>query len=240
MGTEKLVDCGQLAANAGGFPSRRLDGPLGAAQLVANGVDRRIGGFASRAAGFESPRPRFQFRGGKHSTRLELREISLELRAAVLLERRQRRLERGHAGDGLEVRRVSPRLGCERPKRLASSRQTGLGGEDPGAHRLGPVCDPLARATGGEATTRELLSLSAALRERLLGRFAASCDAQELALDLHPLTAGAGRARLRLRHPVALRADVVSRQLPSRLQRLTLEPGVELGGLSLALEGTKP
>ena len=35
-------------------------------------------------------------------------------------------------------------------------------------------------------------------------------------------------------------AHVVARQLPADLERLAFEPGVELGGLGLALERTQP
>ena len=82
--------------------------------------------------------------------------------------------------------------------------------------------------------------MGAALGQGLLGRLPAPGDLGELALD--PLALGA-----RLRGGVLgggelglVAAQIVAGELPPRLERLALEPGVQLGGLRLALERPQP
>ena len=82
--------------------------------------------------------------------------------------------------------------------------------------------------------------MGAALRQGLLGRFAAGGDSGELALEPLAVGAGLGRGRLRPGLIAAVDAQVVARQLPARLERLPLQPRVQLRRLGLALERAQP
>ena len=174
------------------------------------------------------------------SAGLELGEIPLELGTAVLLDGRQRRLERGDPGAVLAVGDIGLSFGLERLEHVPGSRQAFLGGEDSGPRRFTPVADALARGAGGKAAPGQLLPLGAPLRQCGLGRLAAFGHARQLPLELGQPAAGTRRFGLRLRHRVPLGAGVVACQLPSGFERLALEPGVELGGLGLALQRPQP
>ena len=108
-----------------------------------------------------------------------------------------------------------------------------------GDHALRAVGDALRRGPGGERASRELLSPGAASCQRLLRGLAAGTD--RLQLPLEGGSAGAGRLDQRLRglELTPPRAQIVSCQLPAGLQRLALEPLVQVGGLGLALERTQ-
>src|SRR2546430_2730456 len=78
--------------------------------------------------------------------------------------------------------------------------------------------------------------MRASRRERLLGGFATSGDIAKLAFDLFAAPPGSPGVALGGRQLFALSSQRVPDQLPAGLERLALEPGVELRGFGLALE----
>ncbi len=141
---------------------------------------------------------------------------------------------RGLVGD------IGRRLGEQCLQRLRGVSAAALQRGGVAAHGLRPVLDALGRRLGGVAAARELLALGAALGKRLLGAHRAACRPPVGG----PPPARGGRAPRR-RPPVPGRATACGRerhrgQLPARLERLALEPGVELGRLGLSLERPQP
>src|SRR5437763_10757032 len=78
--------------------------------------------------------------------------------------------------------------------------------------------------------------MGAASGECLLGRLAPRRDVPQLALHSLPPATGLGGLPLGGRDLLELCPKGVANELPAGLVRLTLEPGVELGRLCLALE----
>ncbi len=127
-----------------------------------------------------------------------------------------------------------------RRQRLARAGETPRQRSGRGVDRVGTVGDSLAGRARREASARELLALGAARAERLLGTLALLGDLLELALD-------GGAPLPRLRHqPLGLRelatacTEVVACELPARLERLSLDPRVQLGRLRLPLQRPQP
>ena len=78
--------------------------------------------------------------------------------------------------------------------------------------------------------------MGTALRQRLLRRLAAASDGGELALDLLAFGARPGRCFLGGLELSLVAAEVVAGELPAGFEGLALDPGVQLGGLRLALQ----
>ena len=189
-----------------------------------------------RALDVRRPRSPTAARGGLELA-LELGELARQLGLAVALEPGQRLLELGDAGVGLRVRGVGERGLAQAGEALAVAAQAALEVPRRRTHRIGAVGDPIAGGLGQEAAPRQLLAMGAPPGQRLLGRLAAAGDGRR---------AHARPARARARAWAAascavgelglVAAQIVAGELPPRLERLALEPRVQLGGLGLALE----
>ncbi len=233
---QELVDRRQLAADSGGLPPRGLDRPLGIAHGATCPLDASFGLLAL------APRPLgvglVPFNRGARFRQLALErgELAGQLGLAVAIERRQSVLEICDSSLRLGVGDIGVSLGRERVESAAVVLEAAIDRGRRRADRVGPVGDALAGRLGGKATPRELLALGAAAGQRLLGGLPALANPLQLALDLLGARAGLCRLGPRLRQRRALRAKVVASELPAGLQRLALEPSVQVRRFGLALE----
>src|SRR5947209_4772682 len=98
----------------------------------------------------------------------------------------------------------------------------------------------LCRRPGHEAAARQLFALGASARERLLGGLASPRNGLQLPFQLVTPCPGRGGIRLGLPQRGEARPELVTAELPSGLERLSLQPGMKLGRLGLALERAQP
>ncbi len=136
---------------------------------------------------------------------------------------------RGHRGLALEDRQL-----------LLAPPAALLRGGGLVAYPLEPHPDALRRGAGVVAPGLDPLALPALVGERALGLLAPGGDRGEQPLGLVALGAGGEGTRLRLGERGPCRARSVGRQRHAGLERLALDPLVQLGGLSLALQRAQP
>src|SRR6185437_11358968 len=91
-----------------------------------------------------------------------------------------------------------------------------------------------------EAAARELLAVGASAGQCLLGRLPAGRDLVERSLELGAVRAGLLGGGLGMPALGVVGAQLVADELPARLERLALEPGMQLGRLGLSLERSQP
>ena len=236
LAAQELVAGRELAADARGLAPRGLDRPLGLAEPGPCLLEPLAGLLARGLRAVDERGPVADGRAGVAQLPLERGELSRQLGLAVTVESRERLLEVGDPGVDLGIRRVVLR-GLAQPREpLAPAAKAFLGIACGRAHRVGAVADAIAGGLGQEAPARELLAMGAPARERFLGRFAAAGDRHQAGLDLFALGPRPGGGVLRGGQLLAVAAQVVAGQLPSRLERLALDPGVQLGRLGLSLE----
>jgi len=173
---------------------------------------------------------------GRGTLALELLELAGELGLAVAIQCRQILLQGGDTGAGALVRAVVVRCRAQRSGDLNSAGEPRLDrrADEPGG--LGAVGNPFGGRAGGVGPPRELLALSAARRQSLLGGLAPRGDDIELVLEGRAPGSDRAGGALRLGQRLAVATHRVAGQLPPDLQRLALEPRVQLGRLGLALE----
>ena len=129
---------------------------------------------------------------------------------------------------GQRSERRAPTL--DRPRELAAAAR----------QRLRPHAEALVRGAHRCQPSPRLGALAVALGELLLDRGAALHHLGELGVDPGALLARGRGAPLGLRQ-VRLLPEQLGREQPgAELRRLTLEPGVDVGGLGLALQRPKP
>ncbi len=241
---DELVQGGQLRAHLGGPRAGRLGGTLG---LSAGGTGRVGGLLGRRQRRAALLGRRFQLcHPGLRRGELLLQPCQLMRQPllAARVQRRQLALDRLNpvlralllAGElGVGGRLLLEHLHLAQPPLAALARRLALL-----AHPLQPHRDPLARRARRVQARLQLLAVARLGRERLLGLLAAPRDLAEQPLGLVALGAHGPRPLLRLgkRQPGAARG--VARQRVARLQRLPLEPLVELRRLRLALQRPQP
>ena len=237
---QELVDRGDLTADPRGLPARRLHGTLGVAHLAANPFGGGLRLFALGLGRGDALGLRGRPPAGLGQLLFELGQLTRELGLAVAVERGDRVLQTRDPLRGLGVLMIGSGLGGERRLDLPVSGQPGLDRGGGGPRGLGAVADPLGGAPRGVGAARELLALGAARRQCLLGGLAPLGHGLELDLKAAPALTDLGRHRLCGDHGGALAPHVVAGEIPADLQRLALEPFVQLGGLGLALERPQP
>ncbi len=240
VAAQELVDGRQLAADPRGLAPRRLGRPLGRVQRDAGLLDAVFGLRPHTRRALDHRGSRLGLGVRRLQLLLELEQLPGELDLGVARQRRERGLELGDSRLGGRIGAVGLVLRVQRREPIAVARQSRVDHADGGADRVGPVGHAVARRLRGEAATRQLLALRAASCERLLGLLAAACDRAELALDRLALLSRLLGRRLRRLHREPLGSQLIAGQLPTRLERLALEAGMQLGGLGLALERPQP
>ena len=127
-------------------------------------------------------------------------------------------------------------IGLQYSQPLAHSSRALVRGRGGDPRLIAAQQDALTRAAGVEQAPRQLLALLGAAGQRLLGVLASLSHLAERAVDLVTALTRRGSRVLRLRQRGAARPRRVARQLPAGLERLALEPRVQLGCVGLPFE----
>ena len=176
--------------------------------------------------------------------RLELRgqlgELLFEPPRAILRQCRKLGLDLGDPpGAGVERRRLT--LGGQQRLHLDLPARRGIRRRTPDVARtLEPHPDPLEGRARGVDARRQRLAQARLRSESLLGGRAPRGHRSELALGLVARGTRGSRRLLRRRELPRGRAKCVARQLEPRLERLPLDPRVQLRRLRLALQRPQP
>ena len=237
---QELVGRGELRADTRGLAPPRLHRPLRLAQLPADLLSRGLGGRTLGPGGSDGLGLLGHAAPGLRQLVLELGELPGELGLAVAVQRGQRLLQPGNAACRLRVVLVGGGLVLERGQQLLVAGDARLDRRRGRPGGLGAVGDALHRAAGRVGAPRQLLALRAAGGQSLFGRLAALGHGLQLRLERPAPFADLGGLGLGGSHRGAVAPDVVARELPANLQRLALQPRMQLGRLGLALERAQP
>ena len=237
---EELVDGGELAADPGGLPAGRLDAALGVADALARSFEtplRLVPGLAGRLNGAGQCGDTL---AEDSALALEFGQLAGELGVAVTLERLELFGQGRDPGLGLGIRHIGVVGFLQTGEAVTGALDALVDRGGAATDRLDAVADPLAGGLGLEGAPRELVALGGPRRQRLLGRLTPLADRLELRLEGGASASGLGRfalggLELQRAHP-----HVIASELPTRLEALALEPGMELCRLGLALERFQP
>ncbi len=241
---DELVHGGQVGAHLGRPGPRRLGRALRLAAGGACRVGRLLRRRQRRTALLGGRLELGHARPRAGELLLEPRQLALQPLLAARVQRRQLPLDRrdpvlralllaGQLGVGRGL--LLEHLDLAQPPLAALARRLGLL-----AHPLQPHGDPLACRPRRVQAGLQPLAVARLRGERLLGLLAPPGHLAEQPLSFVALPAHRPRALLRLGQRQAGAPGAVARQRVARLQRLALEPLVQLGRLGLALQRPQP